>query len=248
MDLSKKQKTDLSELQAGVNNYGEIRRIGMLKEQITALTIDIEGLDGEFSRCNNLLENEKNILNDYERQHRDIGGDEIERLEKEKHSLEIQRVGHLRKREQAAAACRELGWPLGDTPQGFAAPVGKAREEIDGLEARKNAARKELILQSGKKKETEGEFAKAVKEVRALESQPSNIPAAMLEMRQKIASSIGIAEAALRFLFWLTSETIRHCQTTLTIRIWEAGLFITKLDAPIRYRQKQFPAIQCFSN
>lgn len=194
-----KQRTDLNELQAGITNYREIRRMDLLKEHIAHLVIEAEGLEGEIAQRQNLLENQKNILQDFERQHRDIGGDQIERWESEKQTLEVQRTEHIRKRDQAAGACRELGWPLGESPQEFASLVGKAREEIDGLEGRKNAARDEMLSYAIKKKEAEDEFAKIKKEIRSLESQPSNIPASMLELRNEIASAIGITDAALPF-------------------------------------------------
>jgi uncharacterized protein YPO0396 len=200
MEQTLKQRTNLNELQAGINNYKEIRRRQLLKEQIAALNIEVEGLEGEISRRQGLLENQRNILSELERRHRDIGGDQIEQWEKEKQELERQRIEHSRKQEQAVEACRELGWSLGETQQEFASVVGKARDEIDGLEDRKNAAREELIFYSGKKKDAEDAFTKTIKEVRSLESQLSNIPASMLDMRQHIASSIGISEAALPFV------------------------------------------------
>jgi len=193
------QRDDLNELQAGINFYREIRRMELLKERIASLTVEKDGWEGEIARRQGLLDNHKDVLRDLERQHREIGGDQIEQWEGEKRTLEGQRADRIRKHDQASAACVELGWTLSETPQGFAALVGKAREEIEGREEKSKAARNELLLQAGKKKEAEDAFVIAKKEVRALESQPSNIPADMLELRNKIASAIGVSVTALPF-------------------------------------------------
>jgi uncharacterized protein YPO0396 len=194
-----KRRNELDELQAGITFYREIRRMDLLKEHIASLTVEKDGWEGKVTQCQSLLDNQNDVLRDLERQHREIGGDQIEQWESEKRTLESQRTDRVRKHDQAAAACGELGWTLSETPQGFAALVGKAREEIEGREEKSKAARNELLLQAGKKKEAEDAFVIAKREVRALESQPSNIPADMLELRNKIASAIGVSVTALPF-------------------------------------------------
>jgi uncharacterized protein YPO0396 len=194
------QRSGLDELQAGVASYSETRRIGLLKEQIATLTIEADGLVGEIAQRQRLLDNQTSDLWELVRQHREIGGDQIEQWEDEKRTLEGQRTNCIRKQDQASAACRELGWTLSGTPQGFAALIGKAREEIEGWEDRSNVARSEQQSLAIQKEKAENAFAIAVKEVRALERQPSNIPAAMLDLRNEIASAIGISESALPFI------------------------------------------------
>jgi len=65
--------------------------------------------------------------------------------------------------------------------------------------SRNKAAREDLLLYAGQKKEAEAEFTIARKEVQALQSQPSNIPADMLELRNKIASAIRVSVTVLPF-------------------------------------------------
>ena len=189
----------LNELQAGINIYRETRRMGLLKDNISSLKIEADGLAGETAQQQSLLDNHTNVLQDMERQHRESGGDRIEEWENEKRTLEGQRAERMRKRDQAAAACKELGWILAETPQGFAELIGGAREEIEGMENRNKSAQDELLTWHGKKKDTENTFTNVIKEVKALQSQPSNIPADMLDMREKIAAAIGISGAALPF-------------------------------------------------
>ena len=190
------ERSSFSELQAGVDCYRETRRMELLKDHVTSLATKAEGLEGEMARRQELLDNYKNALHELERQHREIGGDRIEQLESEKKEKEGQREQRLRKLEQAKTACLKLDCSLPQTPQEFAELAGKSREEIEGLENKRNANRDEQFLLDRKKKEAETAFVNARKEVQALERQPSNIPADMLDMRNDIASAIGISEAA----------------------------------------------------
>jgi uncharacterized protein YPO0396 len=199
METIMKRQNELKDLQNSITLYREIRRMELLKERIASLTVEKDGWEGEIASRQSLMDNHNDVLKSLERQHREIGGDQIEQLENEKRILEGQRADRFHKRDQAAAACAELGWSLSETPQGFADIIGKAREEIDGMEGRNKAARGELLLLDRKKKETEDAFADAVKEVRALQSQPSNIPADMLDLREKIAEAIGVSVTALPF-------------------------------------------------
>ena len=200
MESMAMQRNVLGELQAGIDSYREIRRMGLLKEHIASLTINADGLEGETARRQALLDNHTNVLRDLERQHRETGGDQIEQWEDEKAALVGQRDDRLRKRNQAAAACSRLDWTLSDTPQGFAELVGKAREEIEGWENRSSANRDEQLVLAGKKKEAENAFSAALKEIQALQRQPSSIPADMLDLREEIASAIGISATALPFV------------------------------------------------
>ena len=200
MESMTMQRNSLDELRAGIDIYRETARIGLLKEQIESLVIEAEGLEGEAARRQGIFDNHTSVLRDLENQHRDIGGDQIERLEDEKRTLEVQRAERLRKRDMAQEACSKLGWTLSQTPQGFAELTGEARKEIEGLENRSNTTRDEQMILAGRKKEAETAFSIAVKEVKALERQPSNVPADMLDMRNEIASAIGLSDEALPFV------------------------------------------------
>ena len=78
--------------------------------------------------------------------------------------------------------------------------MGNARQEIENREQFSNENREEQFRLAGRKKDAETAFSQAVKEVQALQRQPSNVPADMLEMRRDIATAIGISESALPFV------------------------------------------------
>lgn len=194
------ERSSLNELLGGIDSYGGRRRVDLLKQQIESLNVQADGLEGEISRNQAVLNQHNDTLRELERQHREVGGDQIETWQAEKTALEQQRVDRLRKRAQAESACKELNWVFPDTPHRFAELVGEARQELERWESGSTEIREQrdqLVIQ---KRETETAFSQAAGEVKALERQPSNIPSRMLDLRQDIASAIGISESALPFI------------------------------------------------
>ncbi len=194
------ERGGLSELLAGIDSYGGRRRIDLLKEQIERLNIQADGLQGEISRKRAALDQHKGTLNELERRHRESGGGQIESWQSEKALLEQRREQCLRKRRQAEEACRQLDWAFPSSPQAFAELVGEARQELERWESGSSEIRAKRDLLVIRKKETETAFTQTAGEVKALERQPSNIPAHMLDLRQEITTSIGVSESALPFI------------------------------------------------
>ena len=194
------ERSWLDELLAGIDGYCDGRRMNLLRQQIQRLNVQADGLQGEISRRLAALGQHSDSLRELVRRHREVGGDQIETWQTEKAALEQQRANRLRKREQAKQACDQLGWTLPDSPQRFAERVGEARQELERWERVSTADREErdrLVIQE---REAETAFAQTAGEVKALERQPSNIPGHMLDLRQEIASAIGVAESALPFI------------------------------------------------
>ena len=194
------ERSGLEELLAGIDGYGGRRRIELLKTQIERLRIQAEGLEGEKSRKAAALEYHKGKLSDLEQQHREVGGDQVEAWQAEKSALEQQREQCLRKQGQAREACRQLDWELPDSPQAFAQRVGEARRELERWDSGNSEIREKRDRLVIDKREAETDFSQTAGEVKALERQPSNIPAQMLDLRQEIATAIGVSEAALPFI------------------------------------------------
>lgn len=194
------ERSGLNELLVGIDSYGGQRRINLLKQQIERLNIQADGLEGEISRKQAALDQHNGTLRELERRHRDVGGDQVETWQLEKSALEQQREQCLRRQGQAKDACRLLDWTFPDSPHRFAELVGNARQELERWESGSSEIREKrdkLVIQ---KQETETAFMQTAGEVKALERQPSNIPAHMLDLRQEIATAIGISESALPFV------------------------------------------------
>jgi len=200
LDSLRLQRNGLDELRLGVDGYRETRRTELLKQYVASLKVQASGSEGDIGRRQSILDNHATTLRELERQHREAGGDQIEQWESEKSGLEGQRADRLRKRGQAEEACGKLGWSLPDSPHVFAELLGNARQEVENWEQSSNDSRAEQFRLDREKKDAETAFSQAAKEVQALQRQPSNIPADMLEMRRDIAATIGISESALPFV------------------------------------------------
>lgn len=193
------QRNQLEELQLGIYSFQETLRAKLLEQIIVTLQIETNGLAGEISSRQNMLNNYQATLRDLELQRREMGGDQIEQWEAEKQNLDIQLNQRLRKRSQTEEACQKLNWMLPSTSHGFAELIGKAREETEHWQQQHTNKEQQFSL-THQKQDKEKEFAQVVKEVNALERQPSNIPADMLELRKEIATAIGVTETALPFI------------------------------------------------
>jgi uncharacterized protein YPO0396 len=194
-----KQQRHTKEVREGVDGYRETCRLALLKKRIDELRVDLEGLEGDSQRKRAALDNERSQLADLERQHRELGGERIERLEAERTALEKSRDEASRKRARAETACRKLDWALPGTPQAFAEIAAQARSEVEDWQRQRTRTQEQQFALVNQKSEKEKEFAGATAEVRALRRQPSNIPAHMLDLRARVAQEVGLSETALPF-------------------------------------------------
>jgi uncharacterized protein YPO0396 len=193
-------RVELETCRTGVSTYRETLRMRLLERSLSHLQIDAEGADGLVKTREGELTNQEALRNDLQRQHRDIGGDRLEQWEIEKRGLETLRIERSRKRADTSAVCEELGWSLPESPQLFADLVGKARIEVETWHRDRSKSRDHQVSLATEKQKIEQDFAAAVREVQALRRQPSNIDAAMLDLRAEIAAAIGVHETVLPFV------------------------------------------------
>ena len=192
--------TLLKEVKAGVDGYKETCRLALLQERIAALRVELAGALADAQQRKATLENQRAVLDDLKRQHREQGGDRIERLETEKAGLERSRDECLRKRAQVETGCRKLGWVAPETPHRFAEMTAQARQEVETWQEQRVNRQQQQFALVNQKAEKEREFLVAAEEVKALRRQPSNVPAQMLGLRTVITRTLGLADAALPFV------------------------------------------------
>lgn len=195
-----RERLSVQELQVGLDLYREHRRISLLEEAVQSLEVKREGSRSEADRCKRLLDDREEVLRDLQRQHNELGGERIEHWEKEIGSLKELKSDRLRKRDQAQEACRNLGRVLPDSPQAFAELVGEARREIESSGQYRERAEEQRDSLTLRRNEAQTTLVKVAREVEAMRRQPSNIPAHMLDLRDKIARALHLPEAALPFV------------------------------------------------
>lgn len=200
-DMRRQQvsRNELIELQAGMHSYRERLRIGLLTDHLAALAVEADGYAAQLQRQRDTLDNRSAALRDLESQRRNAGGDQIAHWESEKEGLAVQREERMRRRKQVVDACNQLGWTFQPSPQDFAELLGAARDEIEQWQAA-GAAREPLLVLDRQRTDLASQHAAVLREMTSLRSQPSNIPAPMLELRHSMASAIGVAASALPFV------------------------------------------------
>lgn len=198
MEALARERNGLQELVAGMHSYRERLRCELLIAHIAQLQVEAEGLAGHLERHQATLDNRGAALRDLERQRREAGGEQIEFFENEKRALEGQRDERLRKRKQAVAACQALGWELPAAPEGFAALLATAREEIDAWSG--GAPHDAMLALDRELAGIQRARTETGQELASLRRQPSSIPAPLLQLRRALADAIGVAEAALPFV------------------------------------------------
>ncbi|RJQ45597.1 MAG: ATP-binding protein [Gammaproteobacteria bacterium] len=193
------QLVRLEELRAGVDAYRDRCKVKLLDEEIERLRTQDQGLEGEERRQQEMLDNNKTQLALLEAEHREQGGVRIQELERDRKSAEQQRDDRMAKRGQAETACKTLGRSLPDTPQGFAELAAEARGILEGRREANRRADEQRDALNVRQREAEKSFSETRREVEAMQRQPSNIPAHMLDLRRQLTTALGLPESDLPF-------------------------------------------------
>jgi uncharacterized protein YPO0396 len=186
-------------LQSALDHYREHCRRRLLQERLEELKIDQEASRQESLRLQVLVEQELDKLLDLQREKVNLGSGVLDKLAQEIAQGEAQLPDRVRRRDQAAAACQAMGWAMPESVVWFVQRVEAARQRVltasqanVELEDRKDKVKE-------RKRSLEAKFEAAVSEVRALESQRSNLPARLLQLRQQMASALSLSEDTLPF-------------------------------------------------
>jgi uncharacterized protein YPO0396 len=198
----KQKKNTLLELDcilSGVDPYREQHREVLLKARLSELEVELEGASQEVQRLGAIADQEFAKLGELQARLNGMGGRLIEQLQKQLEDSERDKGDRLLKRDRAADACTGMGWLLPDSPQKFVQLTDDARQRVlRAAEFSEDLERRKDELKNRQREKTEA-FQQARKEIEAMERQPSNIPSRMLDLRQALATAIGIAAEKLPF-------------------------------------------------
>jgi uncharacterized protein YPO0396 len=196
---NKIKANNLRELIIGIDCYQERLQKNLLENLIVALKIKLESDTSQVTIITHLLSAHHTELHYLIQQQSDLGGNQIAQLELEKQQVDSQLDLRLNKRRQAQEACQTLEWLLPENPQSFAELTNYARQELERGQDLTDSNRDKQFNLVKNRCELENEFSAIRKEVQALKTQTSNIPADMLELRKTIAKDLNLNENALPF-------------------------------------------------
>lgn len=175
-------------------------RAGLLETELVKLATDRFRAEGETETATSEVNGLGETIEGLERRRSSLGGDDIGTIERRLGELEDEKGRALRFREQAQKACQKMGWTLATDPSAFAEQVAAASRLV--LEAREEAlhlSEREHAL-AIKRHEVEQEFKAVREEVKALEASPSNIPAHMQELRERLCAALGLQVSKVPFV------------------------------------------------
>lgn len=200
LDRGNNERNGLQAIQTAIDQYREHRRKLLVDERIAALEVDKEGSRQEALRLTQIADDEFVKLTDLQRQKLNLGADVLDRLEEDIKAAEEEKPGRMAKRDQAAAVCKVMGWAVPDSVVWFVQRVDAAKQRVlkardlkKEVEERKDQLKTDHRLASD-------EFTKTVAEVKALERQRSNLPARLVDLRERMARDLSIPEEKLPFV------------------------------------------------
>lgn len=200
LERGNNERNGLQAIQTATDQYREYRRKVLVDERIAELEVDKEASRQELQRLSQIADNEFKKLTDLQRQKLNMGADVLVRLEEEIKVAEAEKPVRMHKREQAAEACNVLGWVVPDSLVWFVQRVEAAKQRLlKARDLKKEIEERKDQLKDNHRQASE-EFAKTVAEVNALERQKSNLPARLVDLRERMARDLSIPEEKLPFV------------------------------------------------
>ncbi|MFO1218115.1 MAG: SbcC/MukB-like Walker B domain-containing protein [Burkholderiaceae bacterium] len=194
-----REKSEIAEVQAGLDVWRDHERARLVAERKAELTVDLQGMQQQTRLLTEVADRESDKLAELKRRRHDHGGQLIEDLQRQLGDAERIRPERIKKRELARAACDVMGWSLPDEVVPFVQRAEAAREHV--RRAPERSAELELLKDDLKRRKLDAEraFTDTVREVRAMERQRSNVPSRLLDLRERMARELGLAEDKLPF-------------------------------------------------
>ncbi|MDR5839199.1 SbcC/MukB-like Walker B domain-containing protein [Caballeronia sp. LZ034LL] len=200
LDRDNNERNGLQAIQAVIDPYREHRRRLLMEERIAELEVEKEGTRQEGLLLARRVDDEFIKLTDLQRQKINMDAGVLVRLEDEIKAAEVEKPVRIAKRDQAAAACKVMGWAMPDGVVGFVQRVDSARQRVlKARDLKKEVDDRKDQLKTQHRMASE-EFSKAVAEIQALERQKSNLPARLVDLRERMTCDLSIPEEKLPFV------------------------------------------------
>ena len=193
------QSLRLDSLREAIDPYREQLRDGLLGDATRALVLQVIGAQGDLVGLKSQAVAELLKLTDMRSRRAGMGGALIAELEQQRGQAETERQARLLKRQRADGACAAMGWALPQTASALINLVDQARAALEADVAQSSAAGEQRFTLRRALEDKTAEFERLRDEVRAMERQPSNIPHAMLRLRDALCEAVGVAAEKLPF-------------------------------------------------
>jgi uncharacterized protein YPO0396 len=200
LERGNNDRNGLQAIQTAIDQYREYRRKALIDERIAELGVDREGSRQAVLRLSQIADDEFKTLTGLQRQKLNMGADVLDSLEQDIKAAEAEKPLRMGKRDQAAAACKVMGWAVPDSVVWFVQRVDAAKQRVlKSRDLKKEVEERKDQLKADHRQVSE-DFTKTVAEVNALERQKSNLPARLVDLRERMARDLSIPEEKLPFV------------------------------------------------
>jgi uncharacterized protein YPO0396 len=174
-------------------------RAELLGERMARLDREIERADARVERLTDERSQQLARRDELKQAVAASGGDRIERLK-----AEIARLGRDQdERQRQAEAYRQLiealDWPAASDEAGFRDNQERARRELGQVSERRATLQNELTEATVALRDLRTQHAELQRELESLRQRRSNLPAAMLALRQRLCADLDLAEETVPF-------------------------------------------------
>lgn len=190
---------ELAELLTAIDPYQLKQYKILLQQEINNIESKLLALTAKEQQQQELLDQQNILLKHLEKQHFLAGGEQIINLQSELARAEKNKQQRLDKRTSVSNVCKNLGLILPETPEAYAELITKARDTHEKWQQINTAYEMERDTLRDQYRQQSEEFTQIRQEIESLKQQPSNIPASMLALRQRIANKLGLQQTDLPF-------------------------------------------------
>ena len=200
-ELSRGRATSLGldNLREAIDPYREQTKAKLLADAVKALTLQIEGAQGDIVGLKSQSAAELLKLNEMRSRRAGLGGALIADLEQQRTDAQAQREARVLKRQRAEAASQAMGWTLPATASAMVGLVDQAKAALLADAATSSDLAEQRFKLRRSLDDKAAEFTRLRDEIAAMERQPSNIPQAMLRLRDSLCEATAVPAAKLPF-------------------------------------------------
>ena len=163
------------------------------------MSLQIEGVQGDLVGLRSQAADQLLLLNDSRSRRAGMGGNLLADLEQQRSEAEAGREACVLKRRRTVEACLALGWAAPESASGFVNLTARARLALDEDAAQASKLVDQNFVLRHQQEVVGAEFKRLRDEIAAMERQRSNIPHAMLALRDELCEAVGVAVARLPF-------------------------------------------------
>ncbi len=189
----------LGRLRDAIDPYREQLRHRLLGQAIKALALQIVGAQGDMAGLKSQAAAELLQLGEMRSRRAGLGGALIAELEQQRAQAEVERAARVIKRQRTDEACLAMGWTTPDSASAMVNLVDQASVALQADSAQSAQAADQRFELRRSHADKAAEFARLRDEITAMLQQPSNIPNAMLRLRDALCEGIAAPATALPF-------------------------------------------------